>query len=147
MQTSESRDNLFQLISLVVLERKNNDRLKSSDVGELALLEVKRFIAENIYRSELSPEYLAKQFNFSLRYLYNLFEHESVSVAAYIKELRLTTAKIHIVASRARTKTISEIAYSVGFNNVSHFCKVFKIKFNETPMAMRVRLKKTSAIN
>jgi AraC-like DNA-binding protein len=45
-------------------------------VSETTLLDIKRFIDHNIHLSELSPEYLARHFKLSLRYLYNLFENE-----------------------------------------------------------------------
>jgi AraC-like DNA-binding protein len=131
----DAMNDFLQRINLSLSE--DRDTTKLSHVSETILVEVKRFIIENLHRVELSPEYLAKHFNFSLRYLYNLFENEALSVAGYIKEARLTRAKNKILATMGTHKTISEIAYSVGFNNMSHFCKVFKSRFNQTPMEMK----------
>jgi AraC-like DNA-binding protein len=132
-------ENLLQLITIIQREDKSGDIENQHSVNESALLDVKRFVTDNLHRVELSPEYIARHFNFSLRYLYNLFKNETLSVAGYIKEARLIGAKNKILATIGTHKTISEIAYSVGFNNMSHFCKVFKLKFNETPMEMKSR--------
>ena len=46
--------------------------------------------------------------------------------------MRLVEAS-HRLATRAGT--VSEVAYSVGFKSVSHFCKRFKDQFGTSPRA------------
>ena len=49
-----------------------------------------------------------------------------------IWHMRLVEAS-HRLATRAGT--VSEVAYSVGFKSVSHFCKRFKDQFGTSPRA------------
>jgi len=67
--------------------------------------------------------------------------------SAYLNKLRLTEAA-RLLAEKSAA-TVSEIAYSVGYNNVSYFNKLFKEEYGCTPKAFRgaagVSLANTSA--
>jgi AraC-like DNA-binding protein len=54
---------------------------------------------------------------------------------AYVNKLRLTEAS-RLLADNANA-SIAEIAYSVGYKNVSYFNKLFKEEYNCTPKAFR----------
>lgn len=55
--------------------------------------------------------------------------------SGYLNKLRLTEAA-RLLADK-QTATVSEIAYSVGYNNVSYFNKLFKEEYGCTPKAFR----------
>ena len=56
--------------------------------------------------------------------------------AHYIRDIRLQKAKELLETSGL---TVSEIAYATGFQAVSHFTKVFKIRYGIPPTVYRVR--------
>ena len=56
----------------------------------------------------------------------------------YLNKLRLTEAA-RLLAEKSRA-TVSEIAYTVGYNNVSYFNKLFKEEYGCTPKAFRAAL-------
>lgn len=56
----------------------------------------------------------------------------------YLNKLRLTEAA-RLLAEKG-TATVSEIAYTVGYNNVSYFNKLFKEEYGCTPKAFRASL-------
>lgn len=56
----------------------------------------------------------------------------------YLNKLRLTEAA-RLLAEKS-TATVSEIAYTVGYNNVSYFNKLFKEEYGCTPKAFRAAL-------
>jgi len=56
----------------------------------------------------------------------------------YLNKLRLTEAA-RLLAERDAA-TIAEIAYTVGYNNVSYFNKLFKLEYGCTPKAFRAAL-------
>lgn len=58
----------------------------------------------------------------------------------WLTDKRLNYAKHFLENS---TKNVNEIVYDSGFENVSHFCRVFKEKFGMTPLQFRKRLKET----
>lgn len=58
------------------------------------------------------------------------------SPSATIRSIRLDRAAQLL---RDRSGSVSEIAYATGFQSVSHFCRCFKQRFDETPSAYRDR--------
>jgi AraC-like DNA-binding protein len=55
--------------------------------------------------------------------------------SGYLNKLRLTEAA-RLLADKGAA-TVSEIAYSVGYNNVSYFNKLFKEEYGCTPKVFR----------
>ncbi|MFP5392304.1 MAG: helix-turn-helix domain-containing protein [Gammaproteobacteria bacterium] len=58
-----------------------------------------------------------------------------LSFSAYLNKLRLTEAAR--LLSEQGSATVAEIAYSVGYSNVSYFNKLFKEEYGCTPKAFR----------
>jgi AraC-like DNA-binding protein len=56
--------------------------------------------------------------------------------SGYLNKLRLTEAAR--LLSEKESATVAEIAYSVGYSNVSYFNKLFKEEYGSTPKAFRV---------
>jgi len=54
----------------------------------------------------------------------------NLSTCAFIRTLRLQKAAKML---RNATGTVSEIAYKVGYNNLSYFSKVFRNQFGKLP--------------
>lgn len=128
-------DNFLQLLFLGLTSDKQNDM--HAECAQLPLLtQIKDYITLNLANPLLSPEYIARNFRISLRYLYNLFENDDATLCQFIMNERLILANKRLL-QESSTKSISEIAFDSGFNNVSHFCKIFKKKYNVTPSELR----------
>ena len=65
------------------------------------------------------------------------------TLTAYVLDVRLGVAARALVDT---TKTISEICYSSGFNNISNFNRIFKRSKGVTPKEFRQMYKKRRAI-
>jgi AraC-like DNA-binding protein len=114
-------------------ESKSYEQLpKSIAINKALLMSIKEYINNHLSNSELSPEVIAKHFRMSLRYLYNLFEEEPVSVAHYIRNARLLAAKNRLQDPLNKSSIIM-IALDLGFVNPAHFSKVFRDKFGFSP--------------
>lgn len=57
------------------------------------------------------------------------------SFLQYVNDLKLDYAKELLIKT---DKSISEIAYSCGYNSPSHFCSIFKKAFNKSPKKYRI---------
>ena len=92
------------------------------------------YLLSNLHNKELSNVDLKDFFATSDRSLYRrIKESTGKTPAAYIREIRLQKARILL---ESETKlTISEIAYSCGIDNVSHFSQAFKKRFGKSPTA------------
>jgi AraC-like DNA-binding protein len=56
------------------------------------------------------------------------------SFVEYLNEVRIGHAAVQLIET---TKTISEVCYDCGFNNVSNFNRIFRTKKNLTPTEFR----------
>lgn len=99
--------------------------------------EALRFIDIHLDNPELSPALIADHLSVSVRYLHMLFQDRGETVSQIIQQRRLLEAKNLIEDFRHRGLTISEIAYSLGFNNPTHFGRIFKEKYGHPPKYFR----------
>jgi len=92
-------------------------------------------VENNLYNN-LSIEQLAYICNMSLSTFKREFKKTFADTPAhYIKSRRLQTAKNLLLTT---TDSISEIAYSIGFEDISTFSAIFKEKFNLSPSKFRM---------
>jgi len=90
-----------------------------------------RVIEENLTNPRLNATFLAKQLNLSHSTLYRKIKNATgLSVIAFIKRIKLKRAA-QLLADK--DKTVTEVAYEVGFNDVKHFRNNFTKEFNQTP--------------
>jgi AraC family transcriptional regulator, glycine betaine-responsive activator len=106
--------------------------LRNSRVGEAI-----RLMEENI-ESPLSSAELARKLGISARQLERMFErYLNTTPKRYIMELRLHRARNLIVQS---DQALTDIAMACGFVSTSHFSKVYRDHFGNTPGSQRAIL-------
>jgi transcriptional regulator GlxA family with amidase domain len=106
--------------------------LRNSRLGEAI-----RLIEDNVEAPLSSPE-IADRLGVSTRQLERMFErYMNTSPKRYIMELRLHRARNLIVQS---DQAITEIAMACGFTSTSHFSKVYREHFGNTPGSQRSTL-------
>lgn len=92
-----------------------------------------RFLNE--YHTNITLDDLCRHFARSKSHISHLFKKSSgMTIRAYANGLKLTDAKKML---RGTDLPITEIAYSVGFNDVSYFIKLFKEEFGISPLKYR----------
>ena len=98
-------------------------------------------IEEHLGESTFSAQYLASRVSLSRRRLDEIFvKRFGRPVTAYIWERRLERAKDMLHDGCYTGKTITEIAFSVGFENTSHFSRAFKNRFGTAPSTWRSQI-------
>lgn len=86
---------------------------------------------ENVYSEELTVERLAAHLNVSRSYLYRIFKSAlGISPQRAILDFRLEKAAQLIEKGNI---SLTEIALSCGFCDLSHFSKAYKDKYNHRP--------------
>lgn len=103
--------------------------------GQLARAQA--FICRNFADDRLSPAFAAAELGFSLRKLYQLFHDSGVTFKRYLTDVRLLNAAEKLSRDPESSVRISDIAYSAGFRDLSHFCRAFKARFGQTPRTYR----------
>jgi len=84
-------------------------------------------------RMPLSLEQVALRHTVSPSYIRALFHKEGTSFTDYLLEQRLRRAFDALAARQLSQRSISDIAFATGFNNLSWFYRAFKHRFGITP--------------
>lgn len=85
---------------------------------------------------EFNTRELASALEVSDRYLQLVFSREGTTPSKYILQRRLELAASRL-SRRGNSSRISEIAYSAGFNDLSHFCHSFRKQYGVSPRNYR----------
>lgn len=129
-----------EIIGLVALTVSSEDRGAATDVRN-ARYHLRRrivdFIEAHLSDQSLSPKKIAANSRISPSYLYSLFNDNETTVSQFVLNKRLQRAYEILVADPKGHRTVSEIAYEVGFKNVSHFSRCFSRHFNIAPRDVR----------
>ena len=72
-------------------------------------------------------------FGVSVRTLHSRFGKLGQTFGRWLLEARLDSCGQALRDPHQRTRSISEIAYAYGFNDLSHFNKAFRARFGMTP--------------
>ena len=118
-------------------------RLEPSDIEittteEVFIKNVISTVEMNLQNSDFSSDVLASELNMSSSSLYRKLKTVTgTSTAEFIRTIRIKRAA-QFLADKQRT--ITEIAYDVGFNDLKHFRTVFQKHFGCSPSEYREKL-------
>jgi AraC family transcriptional activator of tynA and feaB len=108
---------------------------------ELQLEALLDFCRRNLHDPALSPDFVAARFGISTRTLHLRFEKLEQTFGRWLLDARLD-ASCNALRDPRHTCNISEIAYSCGFNDLSHFNKTFRTRFGVSPGEWRAEFLK-----
>ncbi|MEX1033058.1 MAG: helix-turn-helix domain-containing protein [Cellvibrionaceae bacterium] len=102
------------------------------------ILQMQLWLQDN-YPKEINFAELAEQFDMSVRTLNRRFKLATGNPPLrYLQETRMATARDLLKTSNL---SISEIAYSVGYQDLGHFSALFKKSFSATPHDYRTTVR------
>lgn len=131
-------NHLLDLMGLALADLTRRPASETQSNYRLSTLRrVQAFIDEHLDDETLSANTVARAHHVSVRYLNKLFEREGTSIARWTRMRRLELCRSDLESKAPVRRTISDIAYSHGFRNVSHFNRVFKTRFGCSPRALR----------
>lgn len=91
--------------------------------------EVKRYIEDRLRDTDLAPASIAAGLRLSARYVRMVFSAHDETVSAYILRRRLEEVARQLRDPRWQGHTITEIAFSWGFNSAPHFARSFRERY------------------
>ncbi|MDA3901399.1 MAG: AraC family transcriptional regulator [Spirochaetes bacterium] len=116
----------------IILVHKN---LELDNEKERLIMKLIDYLDKHFTDPKLTIDYVSKQTNISIYIIPALIKETShLSFKQYINKLRIDQAKEML--SNSNTKII-DIAYSVGYNTVTHFNKIFKTVEGISPKEFR----------
>ncbi len=120
---------------LSLLPSSIDAELSSTQALPVVIKAAKKYLDEHLSDPDLSVLGLAKQLGMDRSNFSRLFQrHLGESPQQYLIRSRIQSAQHYLVASH---KNISEIAYEVGFSQVSQFSKLFKKYVGCSPIHYR----------
>ena len=95
------------------------------------------FIRRNLADPNLSPTAVAAHIGLSQRSLARLFALRGETIERSIWSIRLAEAKNDLADPRLKERSITDIAFSWGFNDAAHFSRSFFNAYGMTPKQFR----------
>jgi len=121
-------ENLCNLLVLAGSETAPN-RLQDEIPLEILI----DFCRKNLSFSKLSPRVVAEHFGISVRTLHSRFAKTGKTFGSWLLGARLEASSHALRDPHQRARSMLDIAHSCGFNDLSHFNKMFRARFGMTP--------------
>jgi AraC-like DNA-binding protein len=130
-------DHIHDLVALAVGATRDAAELAvGRGLRAARLRAIKADIAQNIAGDVTGPA-LSARHRLSERYIRKLFEGENTSLSRFVLGQRLTRVHRMLADPRFVDRTISDIAFEVGFGDLSTFNREFRQRFGATPSDVR----------
>lgn len=104
---------------------------------EILLARAKAFIEAHLEDPDLPVERIAVRMGCSPRYVFRAFEAEGTTPSQFIWNARLARAQADLGSTACAGRTISDIAFSLGFSSSAHFSRLFRERFGLSPRDFR----------
>jgi AraC-like DNA-binding protein len=100
---------------------------------------IRQFVTERLGDAELSVKMVSLALQISPAHIHRLFATQEQSFSNWMWGLRLAACKRALEDPSQDHVPISHVAFAWGFNNTSHFARVFKASYDASPRAWRER--------
>ena len=132
---------IADLLALCIDAELDRKPAEESLSNKCRLQSLKSYIKSRLNDPDLSPKIIAKDNGISVRYLHYLFKGTGMSVSEWVREQRLKKCHHKLTSAKYEEESITDIAFSLGFNSSSHFTHLFKQKFGMPPRIVRRKAK------
>jgi AraC-like DNA-binding protein len=102
-----------------------------------ALERVKRYVERHLAEPDLTPERVASAVGLSLRQLHRVFEPTGTSFARHVLQRRLAAACAELASPANKGRTVADIAFAWGFDNLVTFYRTFHRAYGAAPGEIR----------
>lgn len=128
------------VLDLLVTSIAHHEATESGSRREMKveyLHRLKRYIDNHLCDPDLCPDSIATAHGITTRYLHMLFKSSDASLCRYIQSQRLSRCEAALKDPGFGARSVSDIAYHFGFNDASHFSRLFKSEYGEAPARYR----------
>lgn len=122
---------VMDILALALMATAGDDTMADGSVRAARRRAVQRWIEGHLAEPDLSLQRIATANGMSVRYLHVLFEGTGMSVSEWIQCRRLQLAHDRLTQGQARS--ITELAFDLGFSSSAHFSTLFRRRFGVAP--------------
>ncbi|MEP7300430.1 MAG: helix-turn-helix domain-containing protein [Caldimonas sp.] len=127
----------LDLVSAAIAECQVAGRPSETTTRVARRIQIKDFIESHLGDCELSLKNIGAALHVSTRYLNDVFEQEGTSVARHIWNRRLERCHLILQDPAQAGRSISSVAFGLGFNDLSHFGRAFRARYGVSPRDFR----------
>ena len=130
-------EQFMDVLALAMSGEPGRQPAADRSVQRARLRSVQAYIDAHLGDADLSLSAIAKKNGISLRYLHQLFRLADMSASEWLRLRRLQRCHDLLSSPRHAARSITEIAYSMGFGSSSHFSNLFRAQFGRRPSDVR----------
>jgi AraC family transcriptional regulator, positive regulator of tynA and feaB len=127
---------LLHLLAAAFRNPLDAPALDSRSAG-MHFLRIRELVAANLDNPELSVDFVAELLHISKSYLFSIMNAANTTLGRYILERRLDRSREMLSDPALKHRSIGDIAFAVGFQELSHFSRRFSERFGKSPRAFR----------
>jgi AraC-like DNA-binding protein len=128
---------VLDLIAVSLATAMDKGRPRLSSARSLVLLNVRAAIEARLTDPALDPETVAAAAGVSVRYANAVLADDGTSIMRLVRERRLERCRSALEDPSQAHRSLSEIAYSWGFSDMTHFGRSFRAAFGSLPSEYR----------
>lgn len=128
--------NVLELLGTALAERADAGSRRAAPLPA-QLPRARRYILNHLAEPGLSPATIAAALGVSVRYLQGIFHTAGTSPFRWLQEQRLDQAARLLADPGQAGRSITDVAFSVGFTDTSHFTRSFKRRYGTGPRDYR----------
>ncbi|MEO6338742.1 MAG: helix-turn-helix domain-containing protein [Caulobacteraceae bacterium] len=132
--SSDLASTAVQLVRLVAAEALRQRSVLS--IKDMLRARIESYVCRNLRNPELTVDMVAAAHACTKRYVHKIFSAEE-TLGQYILNARLDRCRDDLLKPELSNLSITEIAFSWGFNSSAHFSRVFRRRFGVSPSACR----------
>ena len=96
-------------------------------------------ISAHLGDGDVSVAEIARRHRVTRRYVHKLFENEGITFSSFILGQRLSRVHRLLSDPHLADRSISSMAFDVGFGDLSYFNRTFRQRYAATPTEIRQR--------
>jgi len=133
------REQMLDLIVLLMVNGKNGHAsAEESSIKSAHRERALAYIRHHHRDANLTPKSIAMACGVSVNYLHKIFASANMQIEQTIYAQRLETCKTLLLDPHRDNESVQQIAFKNGFNQASHFSRMFKEKYGMSPSDFRM---------
>ncbi|MEG3153168.1 helix-turn-helix transcriptional regulator, partial [Sphingomonas sp. ZT3P38] len=140
LSTSDQTDMIDTAAALIQLAINEHDASRAvASMQDTMRERIKSFVTRHLRDPKLSLDRIADHLGCTKRYLHKVFRGGGQTLSACIWDTRLQRCAADLADPANEHQSITQIAFSWGFNNSAHFSKMFKERYGVSARQYRLR--------